>query len=264
MTSQATTRTSPETWEAAMADPWLRTTISVPASRCGPPGMVNGGWVSGTVAGHLGSGPVEVLLRNPTPLDSPLELRAADNDAVLMDGTTVLVAARRVPAPPMPPAPVTPTEALAAEARFEGHDDHPFPGCFVCGTERADGDGLRLFSGPVAGRPGAVAGLFVPRPGHGAADGRIPPATVWAALDCPTAWPHMRPGAAALLGRIRGQVFSTPVVDQPYVVVGEATGEDGRKLYSRSAVFDRSGSLVGVAEATWISVSLGPGAGSAE
>jgi hypothetical protein len=59
-------------------------------------------------------------------------------------------------------------------------------------------------------------------------------------------------------------VFSTPVVDQPYVVVGEATGEDGRKLYSRSAVYDRSGGLVGVAEATWISISLGPGAGSAE
>ena len=103
----------------------------------------------------------------------------------------------------------------------------------------------------------------MPRPGHGAADGRIPPATVWAALDCPTAWPHMRLGAAALLGRIRGQVFSTPVVDQPYVAVGEATGMDGRKLYSRSAVYDRSGSLVGVAKASWISISLGSGAGPA-
>ena len=56
-----------------------------------------------------------------------------------------------------------------------------------------------------------------------------------------------------------GQVFSALAVDQPYVVVGEASGEDGRKLFSRSAVYDRSGSLVGVAEATWIAISLGPG-----
>ena len=264
MTLQATTRTSPGAWETVVADPWLRTTVCFPAGRCGPPGMVNGGWVSGSVAGHLGTGPVEVLLRNPTPLDSPLELRAADDHAVLMDDTTVLVAARRVSVPPSPPPPVTPTEARAAEAHFAGHHDHPFPGCFVCGTERADGDGLRLFTGPVPGRPGAVAGVFVPRAGHGASDGRIPSATVWAALDCPTAWPHMRPGAAALLGRLRGQVFSGLVVDQPYVVVGEASGEDGRKLYSRSAVYDGSGGLVGAAEAIWISISIGPGGGPVE
>jgi hypothetical protein len=259
MTSQTTTRTRPWAWDAALADPWLRTTMRFPASRCGPPGMVNGGWVSGSVAGHLGTGPVEVLLRNPTPLDSPLELRAADDHAVLMDGTTMLVAARRTTASPIPPAPVTPDEARGAEDRFVGHHDHPFPGCFVCGTERPNGDGLRVFTGPVAGRPGAVAGVLVPRAGHGDADGRLPAATVWAALDCPTAWPHMRPGGAALLGRMRGQVFSALAVDRPYVVVGEASGEDGRKLFSRSAVYDPSGGLVGAAEATWISISLGPG-----
>lgn len=192
MTSQTTTRTSPWAWTAAMADPWLHTTLRFPASRCGPPGMVNGGWVSGSVAGHLGTGPVEVLLRNPTPLESPLELRAADDQAVLTDDATVLVAARRVHVSPVPPAPVTPDEARAAEARFVGHHDHPFPGCFVC-------------------------------------------------------------------GRMCGQVFSALAVDQPYAVVDEASGEDGRKLFSRSAVYDRSGSLVGVAEATWIAISLGSG-----
>jgi hypothetical protein len=259
MATRTAVRTSSTGWEAVVADPWLRTTVCFPASRCGPPGMVNGGWVSGAVAGHLGTGPVEVLLRNPTPLDSALELRAADDHAVLMDGGTVLVAARRVPVPPVPPAPVTPDEARAAEARFLGHHDHPFPGCFVCGTDRAHGDGLRLFTGPVAGRPNAVAGVLVPRARHGNADGRIPAATLWAALDCPTAWPHLRPGGAALLGRMRGQLFAALAAGQPYVVVGESSGEDGRKLYSRSAVYDRSGRLVGVAEATWISISLGPG-----
>ena len=48
-------------------------------------------------------------------------------------------------------------EARGAASRFAGHHDHPFPGCFVCGTERAAGDGLRLFPGPVAGGSGRIA-----------------------------------------------------------------------------------------------------------
>ena len=135
----------------------------------------------------------------------------------------------------------------------------PWPHVFVCGPERAEGDGLRLFTGPVAGRTGVVAGLLVPHAGHGtAAGGRVPRATVWAALDCPSAWPHLRPGVATLLGRIRAQVWSTLTVGEHYVSVGEAVGEDGRTRYSRSALDDRAGTLVGAAEATWITVDRGP------
>ena len=55
-------------------DPWLVATVTVPAARRGPPGTGNGGWVCGTVATHLGAGPVEVTLHAPTPLDVPLEV----------------------------------------------------------------------------------------------------------------------------------------------------------------------------------------------
>ena len=39
--------------------------------------------------------------------------------------------------------------------RYAGADDHPFPGCFVCGPDRAEGDGLRLFPGGLG--PGRTA-----------------------------------------------------------------------------------------------------------
>ena len=38
-------------------------------------------------------------------------------------------------------------EAVAASATYPGFSAHPFPTCFVCGPERAEGDGLRLFPG---------------------------------------------------------------------------------------------------------------------
>jgi hypothetical protein len=38
----------------------------------------------------------------------------------------------------------------------------------------------------------------------------------------------------------------------------------GRKLFNRSVVYDRLGNLVGVAEASWISISIGPGMGRVE
>ncbi|MBN2622164.1 MAG: hypothetical protein JXA83_02290, partial [Acidimicrobiales bacterium] len=85
------------TQHSIIADPWLASTVTVPADRNGPPGIANGGWVSGLVAGHLGAGPVAVTLRAPTPLDTPLDLRAADDDATLSVGDDLLVTARRSP-----------------------------------------------------------------------------------------------------------------------------------------------------------------------
>lgn len=237
-------------------DPWLSSTVMVPSDRCGPPGMGNGGWVSGTVAGHLGRGPVEVTLHAPTPLGTPLGLRAADDRASLDDGGRVLVTARRVATRLVPPVAATWDEAVRASADFAGHHDHPFPGCFVCGTERAAGDGLRLFAGPVAGRPGTVAAPFVPSAAHAlAGEGRLPLAAVWALLDCPSAWVAYGPGKVALLGRLTGDVRGEVRVGRRYVVVGRLLAEEGRKLRSRVAVHDvDAGRAVAVGLATWVRI----------
>lgn len=241
-------------------DPWLATSVAVPANRCGPPGTANGGWVSGIVAGHLGSGPIEVRLLAPTPLDTTLDLRAADDDATLSQGDELLVVARRSPGVVRPPGPVDWDEAAAASARFYGHRDHPFPGCFSCGTDRAHGDGLRLFPGPVADGPDRLAAIFSPQPAHAGPHGRLPAAAVWAALDCPTAWVNMRAGGVYLLGRMRAEVSGELRPGEEYLVVAQSGGTKGRKAYGRAAVYHRDGRVLAASEATWVRVG-DPGAG---
>jgi hypothetical protein len=243
------------TYDRIIPDPWLATTVTIPAERCGPPGMANGGWVSGSVAGHLGAGPIEVTLRAPTPLDTPLDLRAADDLATLSAGDQLLVSARRSRGTLRAPAPVDWAAARAAEAGFVGHHDHPFPGCFVCGTERAAGDGLRIFPGPLPGSPGRAAAVFTPAEAHAGRHGRLPVAAVWAALDCPTAWVNMAPGAVALLGRLRAEVRGELHPGRSYQVVAETAGREGRKAYGRAGIYGRDGRLLAASEATWISVA---------
>jgi hypothetical protein len=238
--------------DGIVADPWFARTVTVPASRCGPPGMANGGWVCGTVAGHLGPGPVEVTLRAPTPLEAPLDLRAADDRATLSAGGRLLATAVRSSVPVRPVDPVAWDDAIAAEPAFVGHHDHPFPGCFVCGTERPVGDGLRVFPAPIAGAPGRCAAVVTPHPALAGPDGRLSPATVWAALDCPTAWVNMTPGGVALLGRLHAEVRVLPRAGEPCLVVAESAGRDGRKAFGRASLYDRSGRLLAASRAVWI------------
>jgi hypothetical protein len=238
--------------DPVIPEPWLTTTFTVPAARCGPPGTANGGWVSGALAGHLGSGPAVVTLHRPTPLDVPLEVRAADDDATLSHDGRVLAHARRSPLGVRAPAPVAWDIAVGAERHFAGHHDHPFPGCFVCGTDRAPGDGLRIFPGPLADTGGRVAAVFTPGPAHAGPRGDLPRAAVWAALDCPTAWVNMAPGEVMLLGRLQVEVHGDLVAGTPYVVVAESDGRDGRKSYGRAGIYHRDGSLLAASRATWI------------
>ena len=62
-----------------------------------------------------------------------------------------------------PVPPVDFETATEAATRFEGFAEHPFPTCFGCGTERADG--LACHAGPLdPAEPRSVATPFVPRP----------------------------------------------------------------------------------------------------
>jgi hypothetical protein len=229
--------------------------------------MANGGWVAGTVAGHLGRGTVEVTLVAPTPLGRTLELRAADDRASLADGDRLLATARRVGVRPTPPPPVSWEAAVAAGRDVAGHTGpHPAPGCFVCGP--AHRVGLHLFTGPVAetttlsGRP-LVAAAHTPDPSHAGPDGRLGPAAVWALLDCPGYWAAHRPGMLALLGRLTARVTGEVRVGRRYAVVAALVGEDGRKLHSRVAVHDvDAGAPVAAAVATWLTVDGDPRAGA--
>jgi hypothetical protein len=229
-------------------------TIIVPERFAGPPGMANGGWISGTVAGAIAARSVEVTLRAPTPIGRRLTLESDGFVARLLDGEQVLVEAQPALAAPLPPSPVGFAEAAIAETRFPAHD-HPFPDCFVCGHQRAVGDGLRIFPGAVPGRPDTVASWWTPPADLAGPDGTIPEEVVWGALDCPTGWAHYSPGAAALLGRLTAVIHGPVRADRTYLVVGQPSGRERRKRFARAGIYDEDLRLVATSHATWISLT---------
>jgi hypothetical protein len=236
------------------------TTITIARRFCGPPESGNGGWTCGRLASLVGTGAdggdvdVEVTLRKPPPLEIPLDVRRLDGRLELLDGDEIVAEARTATIDIDPPAPVTAAEAAEAEQAYGGFERHEFPTCFTCGPDRAEGDGLRIFSGAISGRPDAVASPWVPHRDHADGDSVVPPEIVWAALDCPSGWSHIQQGVVAVLGRMSARQLAPVVVGEPYVVVGEATGVDGRKRFATSAVFDRDDNPVAVARATWITI----------
>src|SRR5687768_15326232 len=124
----------------------------------GPVGSGNGGITAGRLAAYVGAEVVEVTLRRPPPLDVDLRVDASGGTARLYDGDVLV--AEAVPAEgPLEAGPVVDlATAREAEAAFGGLEDHPYPTCFACGTERTDGLGLR--PGPVG--DGAVAAVWTP------------------------------------------------------------------------------------------------------
>jgi hypothetical protein len=220
------------------------TSLTIDARFNGPPGSANGGYTCGVLAGLLG-GAAEVTLRRPPPLDRPLEAARIDGGVRLLDGEAVVAEAISAEVTLEPPDPVAPDEAVQAAARYPGFRRHAFPTCFVCGPARAEGDGLRIFAGPVAGRDVFAAPWVAP------AD--MSPALVWAALDCPGAIAVGFPDRGeTLLGRFAARVGRVPRPGESCVVVAWPLGEDGRKLYAGTALFSEAGEPLAVARATWI------------
>ncbi len=222
----------------------------------GPPGSGNGGYVCGLLAAQLGAS-AEVTLRKPPPLDHALALRDEGVDeerhVSLWDGETLIASARVAEPSVVVPDPPTLAQAEAAEAHYEGHVAHPFPGCFVCGPARAAGDGLRLFTGKLPQRE-LVACSFRPGPGFAGADGDVDPAIVWSALDCPSYFGgRLRDfGRAAVLGRLTATLCRPLAVGAPYIVVGWPILQEGRKWDGGSAIFSATGELCAFARGRWI------------
>ena len=230
--------------------------ITIPHRYCGPPESGNGGWVSGTVAAHVPTTAlrpaVTVRLASPPPLDRPLSLTADPTP----DGLLVfrllhgahLVASATASADLVEdvPPPVTPDQAHAAEARYEGLVDHPFPTCFSCGTGRDPEEALCLRPGPLADGTGRYAATWVPR------EASVP--LVWAALDCPGGWSAGIAGRPMVLGTMAARVHGLPTPGEPHVVLAWQRGSEGRKHHSGSGLFTAAGDLLARAEATWIAV----------
>jgi hypothetical protein len=192
----------------------------------GPPGSANGGYTCGLLAALVGE---------------PMSFA----DGQLLDGDRVVAEARRVERVDLdvPETPPSVSEAERASREYAGFHDHAFATCFVCGPLRPEGDGLRIFAGPLG--DGRVASPWTPRESRRE--------LVWAVLDCPGAFAVGFSGRGEmLLGRLAGEVLRVPRVGETCVVVGWPLGEDGRKRSAGTAVFGPAGELLGRARATWI------------
>jgi len=144
-------------------------------------------------------------------------------------------------------------QARQAAERFPLFQGHPFPTCFTCGPDRAPGDGLRIFPGPLPGTDLWVA-PWTPDPSVANRDGLVAPEVVWAALDCPGGL-AVSGDSVAVLGRMAAQVLDTPHAGTAYCLVAWREGPpDGRKLPAGSALLDGQGRVLAVARAIWVTI----------
>ncbi|HEX4050784.1 MAG TPA: hypothetical protein VHY19_07915 [Steroidobacteraceae bacterium] len=233
-------------------------TVTIDARFSGPPGHAHGGYLAGTLANHSDR-QLRVRLLQPTPLARPLQLQPrADGSVELSEGERLLVRGDPETLALQLSVPGAPDHMRAIEASrgFIGFKAHAFPHCFVCGTARARGDGLRIFAGAVDGAAdgGAnqVAAPWTPDASLADAQGKVRPEFIAAALDCPGYFAARSDGVPMLLGEFTVHIDRLVHLDEPCVVIGWRLGIEGRKYRVGSALFDEDGELCARALGIWI------------
>jgi hypothetical protein len=233
------------------------TTLTIAQRFCGPPASANGGYFSGLVA-SLSTRIVTVRLLKPPPLDVALDVvNLADDVIELRHGDVRVAQARPAELSLAPPfeAPLVPRyeEAFEASRHYAGFTDHPFPTCFVCGPQRARGDGLRIFAGPLARHPALVASPWTPDPSLDRGDGKVRPEFMSAAMDCPGCFAVTQSGRGMmLLGEFTAHMDRCVHIDEPCIVLGWHISSNGRKHEAGTALYDEDGELCARARAVWI------------
>jgi hypothetical protein len=198
----------------------------------------------------LADRPVEVSLRSPIPLDTPLDVLVGEDGTMRVSNGETLVADAQ-PAAPLElevPEPVTVEAAREAMDGYRGLDDGPFCRCFVCGRAREDSFGV--FAGQVEGRE-LVASTWTP-PRWAADDrGEVRPEIVSATLDCPTYFAAHIEDELTISYLVRFAVRAeTPVrAEREHVVISWPIETAGRKRRAGSAVVTAEGQTVAAAEA---------------
>lgn len=226
--------------------------VVVDARFQGPPGMGNGGYSAGLLAEQFAAGPVEITLKRPIPLNSPLRWeRSADGLVLLQQEGHILAEALNARLEMEVPIPPTYGEAILARQAYGGFKAHPFPACFVCGPHHDDG--LHIFPGPINGR-GLVAAPWTPHQALANEFGLVLPRYLWAALDCPGGIAVSSGAQPIVMGRITGEILDDLHVGERCVVIGWEMGRDGRKRFAGTAVFDESAQLIGQAKAIWFEI----------
>jgi hypothetical protein len=226
-------------------------TVTVASRFCGPSTSSNGGYFAGLVA-TLASRTVSVRLLRPPPLNTEFTVRElAAGELQILHGEEPIGEARpavlNLDARPAPDY----LEAVEASRRYAGFRYHRFPSCFVCGTQRVRGDGLRIFAGPISER-GMVAAPWVPDASLDGGEGKVRPEFMSAALDCPGYYAVAADDRMLLLAEFTAHLDRLVHVGESCTLVGWQIGASGRKYEAGTAIFDGKGELCGKARALWI------------
>jgi hypothetical protein len=230
--------------------------VTIPAQFNGPEHSGNGGYVAGLLAHeHGGPGPVTSTLRSPPPLGVPLtwereggEIRLLTAGGAIVGSAAPGTFAREVPRSP------TTDEAAAGLEAYPGFHHHPFDRCFTCGTQRDEGDGLRLFTGPIGDN--RTAGPWSPHEAFAGDDGAIDEPTAWAALDCPGGWAADFSKRTMVLGRMTAEVLRRPRPGERLLPVGHLEAQERRKFLTSTALYTEDGELLGRSEQVWIEIDI--------
>jgi len=227
--------------------------VLIPRRFNGPPATANGGYTCGLIARHI-SGPAEISLRSPPPLDTALSLTPEPDGRLVLCHHDVLVA-EGVPAGPLDvEPPVRPTVAEAREAlrRHPWHGTrHAFTQCYICGCARQDGLGLHF--GDLPREPTMTAALLVADATIPHDEGGLMPEIVWGALDCPSYVPAMWDAdVPSLLARMHAELREPIRLGEPVVAVGWMLGSEGRKTQTASALLSADGRTLARARHLWV------------
>jgi hypothetical protein len=221
-----------------------------------------GGYVAGMAARGI-EGPAEANLRALPPMERELQVERDSDRAALHDGDTLVLEVARSEFDLELPATPTLDEAVEAN-RHLIHEEyhHLYPGCFTCGPDRDDGDGLRLFMGHAPVRDDLLIAAWTPSPQLVDGD-ELPSEFVWAALDCPTIWAAwleedgavtVPQGTFSVLARQRVEHHAAVPLGEPAIVTSWAISHDGRKHVTAAAIHSPDGALLARGESLLIDV----------
>jgi len=231
--------------------------LRVDARFNGPDGSANGGYICGLMAQAIGE-EVGVRLYQPIPLDTDMELvfDTVTSKWQLKLGEQLIAAAHPTKVHAHLPVQVPGYEgALQASQYYAGFTHHPCPNCFVCGTARQMGDGLRIFAGRLS-HSNMVAAPWLPAADLADASGCVLTPYLWAALDCPGVFASVPAGRFALLGEIAVQIRRPVRAEEPCVIVGWPILIEGRKHKVGTALYDQQGEQRALGVATWIELAM--------
>lgn len=223
--------------------------ITIERRHQGPFAVANGGYVAGILGDALGGAPSSVRIHRPIPVDTPIFVyRRGQTAFIRHDGQTVATAELvdgDIPTTPFVPVP----DVLnGAELNL---DLGKFAGCFVCGQSAPDGLGVDTRGLP----DGRYAAVWKPGESRHITGSRVPAVFLRSALDCPGGLAVANASkTAAVTGTLTSSIEFLPETDATLVVVGEATGAEGRKLGAVSTIYTESGDLVATASAIWIAI----------